>query len=139
MNNRQPRLKLAAPVQPEYALQESMTRVLRLELAREGRVTRHGVMWYSQDIANYGGEVPAARIARGICPGIPDTFVLWQGRAHYIELKTLIGEFSDHQKSVATAILLCGGKVGACCSVEQVLECLDTWAIPRNRRVRFAA
>lgn len=139
MTNRQQSFKLTAPVQPEHELQASMTKVLRLEIAREGRVTRHGVMWYSQDIADYGGEVPGTRIARGICPGIPDTFVLWKGLAHYIELKTLTGEFSEHQKSVASAILLSGGKVGACCTVEQVLECLDTWAIPRNRRVRFAA
>jgi hypothetical protein len=46
---------------------------------------------------------------------------------------------SEHQKAVASAVLLAGGRVAAVTSVEQLLDCLDAWGIPRSRRVRVAA
>ena len=70
---------------------------------------------------------------------IPASCCSWRGRGHFIEVKTDSGMLSEHQKAVASALLLAGGRVGAVTSVEQLLACLDEWQIPRAGRVRVAA
>ena len=124
---------------PEHPIHRQVAATLRLELAPPGRVSRFGVVWWSIDIADYGGEVPGTRIARGVVAGIPDTFVLWRGLAHMIELKADDGELSDAQRSIAAAVLASGGRVGVARDATETLACLDQWQIPRNRRVRIAA
>jgi hypothetical protein len=102
-------------------------------------VSRDGVCWYAVDHANYAGAVPGIRQGRGIVAGILDLFLLWRGQAYFIEIKTPDGQLSEAQKAVATAVLLAGGRVGAVASVEQLLDCLDEWRVPRAGRVRVAA
>ncbi|MFL5253254.1 MAG: hypothetical protein ACJ8AI_10235 [Rhodopila sp.] len=131
--------RLAAPVVPEHALQRSMADTLRLEIAPAGKVSRFGVCWYSIDQALYGGEVPGIRIGRGIVAGVPDTYMLWRGQSYFIEIKTPDGQLSEAQKAVASAVLMGGGHVGVVASVEQLLDALDEWRVPRARRVRVAA
>lgn len=98
-----------------------------------------GVVWWAIDAADYGGALPGIRIGRGIVAGLPDLFILFCGRAYFIELKTEVGELSDAQQSVCAAALAAHGRVGIARSVTEVLALLDGWAIPRNRRVRVAA
>lgn len=129
-----PRFQLTPPVVREHPLQEQMTKVLTIEIAPPGRV-RRGAMWYSVDHAAYSGEVPGARIGRGIIAGIPDTFLIYRGRAHYVEVKAADGQLSEHQKEVATAILLGGGLVGIATTVDELLICVDAWNIPRAHRI----
>jgi hypothetical protein len=131
--------RLTPPVVAEHPLQAQIARVLTLEIAPAGKVSKHGVTWYSVDHANYAGEVPGIRLGRGIVAGILDTFILFQGGAHFIELKTADGHLSEHQKAVATAVLVAGGRVGVATTAEQVLACLDAWSIPRNNRIKVAA
>jgi hypothetical protein len=131
--------RLAAPVVPEHALQRSMADTLRLEIAPAGKVSRHGVCWYAVDMANYAGAVPGIRQGRGIVAGVLDLFLLWRGQSYFIEIKTPDGQLSEAQKAVATAVLLGGGHVGVVASVEQLLDCLDEWRVPRAGRVRVAA
>jgi len=131
--------RLTAPVVREHPIQVAIARVLTIELAPPGKVSRHGVVWFSIDHANYAGEVPGIRISRGIIAGIPDTFVMWRGRTHLIEVKPLDGELSDAQKSVMAAVLAGGGSVGVVLGPDETLQCLDTWRIPRAGRVRIAA
>lgn len=129
--------RLTAPVVPEHPLQAQITKLLTIEIAPPGKVSKAGVCWFAIDHANYAGEVPGVRIGRGIVAGIPDVFVLYRGRTHYVELKTISGELSLAQQSVATAISVAGGRVGMATSAEQILWCLDEWRIPRHRRTHL--
>lgn len=123
----------------EHPIQSQIARVLTLEIAPAGKVSRAGVVWWSIDHANYAGEVPGVRLGRGIVAGIPDIFVLHRGMAHMIEIKADDGEMSDAQRSIAAAVLASGGRVGVARDATETLACLDQWQIPRNRRVRIAA
>ena len=131
--------RLTAPVVREHPLQSQIARVLTIELAPAGKVSAAGVVWFSIDHANYAGEVPGVRVGRGIIAGLPDTFVLWRGIAHLIEIKADDGELSDAQQSVIAAVLAAYGRVGVVRDAGETLGCLDQWAIPRNRRVSVAA
>lgn len=128
--------RLIAPVVPEHAIQKAVADVLRLELAPPGKVSKLGVVWYSIDHAAYSGEVPGLRIGRGIIAGILDLFVIACGRAHFIELKTPLGELSEAQRSVCSAVLAAGGLVGVARDAGEVLALLDAWGVPRAQRVR---
>lgn len=126
--------RLTPPTVLEHPLQAQIAKLLTIEIAPAGKVSKHGVVWFSIDHANYAGEVPGVRIGRGIIAGIPDTFVLYRGRVFFIEIKTPTGEFSTEQESVAAAISVAGGRVGVARSAEEVLACIDEWEIPRHRR-----
>ena len=128
------KFRLTAPIVPEHPLQTQIAKLLSIEIAPPGKVSRAGVCWFSIDHANYAGEVPGVRIARGIIAGIPDIFILHRGITYFIELKTIDGRLTDEQVSVATAVTIAGGRVGLATSAELVLACLDEWMIPRHRR-----
>jgi hypothetical protein len=131
--------RLTAPVVPEHAEQKAVTAVLRMEIAREGHVSEHGVVWFSIDMANVGDEVPGIRQARGVIAGVPDIIVLYQGRCGWIELKARDGVVSDPQRSMAATLLLSGCRIGVARDVDEVLAALDEWGVPRKRIVRIAA
>lgn len=135
-----PAYRLTPPKILEHAIQKQIADVLKLEIAPAGKVSRYGVVWWAVDHANYAGEVPGIRISRGIIAGLSDLFFLHVGRAHFIELKEpTAGELSEPQKSVLAALFAASGSIGVATSPEEVLRLLDAWAIPRNRRVAFAA
>jgi hypothetical protein len=127
--------RLTAPVVPEHAVQRQIVDVLRLEIAPAGKVSRLGVIWWSVDHANYAGEVPGIRVGRGIIAGIPDIFLLYRGRAHFIEIKTQAGVLSEPQKAVMAAILIGGGRCATVFDANMTTDALDEWGIPRNQRV----
>jgi hypothetical protein len=127
--------RLRAPVVREHPLQKQIADVLRRELGPPAKVSRFGVTWFCIDHANYAGEVPGVRIGRGIVSGIPDLFVLHRGRSHVIEIKADDGSLSEPQQSVLAAMLHTGTAAAVCRDWIEVLACLDTWEIPRNRRV----
>lgn len=131
--------KLRAPVVPEHSLQKQICDVLRLEIAPPGKVSKAGVCWYSIDMAAYSGEVPGIRIGRGVVAGVPDIFLTYQGRAHFIEIKTDAGELSLAQQSVCAALLVAGGKVGVVRDAAETIAMIDAWQIPRARRIREAS
>src|SRR6516164_426460 len=119
----------------EHPLQRQIADALRLEIAPPGKVSRDGVVWWSEDHASYAGTAPGARIGRGIVAGVPDLFVLHRGIAHMIEIKTPAGALSDPQRSVMAAVLASGGRVGVVRDAEEMLGLLDAWGIPRARRL----
>lgn len=131
--------RLTRPIVGEHPFQAQVASVLRLEIAPAGRISDHGVVWYSIDHADYAGSVPGIRVGRGVVAGIPDVFLLYSGISHFIELKRLDGILSDGQRALIVALAIAGGRVGAANSVEQVIECLDTWGIPRTRRTKLVA
>lgn len=130
------RFRLTAPVRREFPLQEQIAKLLSIEIAPPGRLSRQGVVWWAQDIANYAG-VPGARVARGIIAGVPDFFLCWHGRAHLIELKAEDGVLSDEQRMIAVTVIASHGRFAAVQSAEETLDVLDEWQIPRARRTTF--
>jgi hypothetical protein len=137
---RQRPFRLTQPVpdpvkQPrEHQLHKQIADALRLEIAPPGRVSGWGVVWWSIDIADYGGLVPATRTWRGVIAGIPDIFVLWRGRAYLAEVKTPVGVLSPAQQSVMSAVLAGGGHCGVVTDADAMLRLLDFWHIPRSGR-----
>jgi hypothetical protein len=127
--------RLLTERQPEHARQRTICTVLRLEIAREGHVSKHGVVWFCVDHANFGGKVPGTRQARGIIAGLPDLWVLYLGRVCGIELKADDGEMSPPQKEFANAMLLSNSRYAVARDEGDVLRILDHFGIPRNRRV----
>jgi hypothetical protein len=127
--------RLTAPVVPEHSLQKQICDVLRIEIAPPGKVSKHGVVWWAVDHANYAGEVPGIRIGRGIVAGLTDLFVLYQGRAYFPEIKTPVGVLSDAQQAVAAAVLAAGGRCAVVRDAADMLVALDAWGVPRARRV----
>ena len=134
---RRTQFKLVMPVVPEHSIQRTMTKVLTIEIAPAGKLSKFGVVWFSVDHANYAGEVPGVRVGRGMISGVPDTFFLYRGRAFLLELKSEDGSLSDEQKAVIAAATLAGVPVACANSMEQVLRALDIWGLPRKRRLMF--
>ena len=132
------RFRLQAPVASEHQQQRQVTDVMRLEFCREGHLSPHGVCWFSIDMAHYAG-VPGTRVARGICAGVPDTVLIWKGRAYWIEIKTDRGVLSDDQRVMCAALVLSGSHYAVVRDADELLVAIDEWGIPRNRRVRCAA
>jgi len=132
------KLRPPPPVR-EHPFHESVARVLTLEIARAGHVSRDGVVWWTVDAGVAEGALPGTALARGMISGVPDILIISAGQAFLIELKAADGEVRASQRSVLCAVLAAGGRVGVAASIEQVLACLDGWAIPRARRVRLAA
>lgn len=128
------RFTLTPPVVREHPLQRQVADVLRMEIAPPGRVSKFGVVWWSVDMANYAG-VPGTRVGRGIIAGVQDFYILYRGRAHHPELKTEDGVMTEPQQWVASAVICSGGKVAVVRDAKEMLEALDAWGIPRNRRV----
>ena len=118
-----------------HPLQRQIADALRLEIAPPGKVSRDGVVWWSEDHASYAGTAPGARTGRGIVAGVPDLFVLHRGIAHMVEIKTPAGELSDPQQSVMAAVLASGGRVGVVRDADEMLGLLDAWGIPREWRL----
>lgn len=127
--------KLTAPVVREPALHRQVADILRLELALPGRVSRHGVVWWSVDMAAYGGTAPGIRTARGCIAGVPDIVVLWRGKGCFIELKADDGRLSPEQQHVGFSVMVSGGLFAVARSVDEVIAVLDYWGIPRAHRI----
>jgi hypothetical protein len=131
--------RLTAPRVAEHSLQKQIVDVLRLEIAPPGKVSPHGVVFWSIDHANHAGEVPGIRVGRGIIAGCPDMLILHLGAAFMIEIKAPDGELSDAQRGVLAAVLAARGRVAVARDANEVLTILDYWKIPRNKRVKEAA
>jgi hypothetical protein len=129
------RFTLTAPVVREPVLHKQIADVLRWEIGPPGRVSRHGVTWWSIDMANYGGVAPGLRTGRGCIAGVPDLQVLWRGCAYFVELKARDGVLSVMQQTVATTLELVGCRFGVARDVDEVMELLDVWQIPREHRI----
>jgi hypothetical protein len=132
-----PAFKLRAPAPLEHPIQVQIAKVLTLELAPPRRVSAHGVVWYSIDHADFAGNVPGVRVARGVVAGILDTFILYRGLTHLIEIKTEDGILSDAQCEMIAACITGHARVGVCRDAIEVLACLDNWQIPRAHRVHL--
>ena len=130
---------LVASVVPKHQQHKKIARVLALELAPAGRLSRYRVMWFSIDHSASAALAPHERLELGIAPGQPDIMILCLGRAHMLWIKAEGGMLSDAQQSFITEASMTGTRVGVVRDAAEALACLDEWQIPRARRVRGAA
>jgi hypothetical protein len=139
--SKQPRFQLTAPRKPEHPLQEQVRKVLELEIAPPGKLSERGVCWYAVDHASYHGEVPGARMARGVVAGLPDNWFHWGGQSGCIELKAKAdaAQLSEPQRERLPILAQSGVLVAVCNDPWQVLQVLDAWGVPRARRTSVAA
>jgi hypothetical protein len=128
--------KLTAPVVREPMLHKQIADSLRIEIAPPGRVSLHGVTWWSVDMAAYAGTVPGIRTGRGCIAGVPDMIVLYRGTAFFLEVKALDGVLSSAQQTVGIAILMTGAHYGVVRNASEAIALLDEWEIPRAHRIR---
>jgi hypothetical protein len=127
------RFSLTAPVVREGPIHSQIAGAFRLAICAPGKVSRQGVTWWSVDMAAYVGNAPGIRTSHGCISGVPDIIVVWQGRAHFIEVKAEDGEgLSLDQRSVATAILIAGASFGAARDAPEALALLAEWNIPHK-------
>ena len=133
---RSPLFKLTAPTIREWPQHKQIADVLAREIAPAGRISRHCVMWFSIDHADYAG-IAATRVGRGIIAGIPDIFIIWLGQSYLIEIKADDGIASNAQRSIIAGLIIGGTKVAAARDARDVLAILDEWGIPRANAVRL--
>lgn len=81
--------------------------------------------------AGGGGRFRGAQLKRaGLTPGVPDIMILHKGLALFIELKTEKGRVSLAQADAHQAIILAGGAVAVCRSLDEVANALRVWNVP---------
>lgn len=129
------KFKFKTPIVREAPLHRQIADVLRLELGAPGRVSRRGVTWWSIDMSNFADVAPGLRTGRGAIAGVPDLQLLHRGRAFFIELKAEDGILSEAQRGVATCLACCDVPFGVARDVDEVLQLIDAWEIPREHRV----
>lgn len=132
------RWQLRGPEPAEHDIQVQVCRVLGIELAAPGHLSAHRVVWFCVDHAHFAG-IPAARVGRGIIAGIPDVYLNWRGRAHWIELKRPGGVVSEAQQWLIPVLDASEARIGLACSAFEVLGLLDAWEIPRRGLIKDAA
>lgn len=77
-----------------------------------------------------------ARLKReGMVAGVPDICVIYQGRAHWCELKSLKGSISPAQKATHKRLRECGCGVMVCRSLADVELFLDGMGVPLRAHV----
>ena len=103
---------------PEAALQRACVALLSLM----PDPAKGGPYWTAINPAPPKGRIQGA-IAKslGARAGVPDILIVWQGRAHFIELKAKAGRLSPAQVQASEEINHAGGSV-------QVARTLDEFA-----------
>ncbi len=93
--------------------------------------------YWSSSAAGGGGAIRGAKLRRmGYRKGHPDIEIIWQGKAHYIELKTAAGVVSGEQEQVHAELLAAGAWVAVCRSPEDVEDTLRGWSMPLRATMR---
>lgn len=119
--------------QPEQKLHIAVAEYLKLVLLPQ-------TFWTSIDHAGGGFTVGRYRKARGVKKGLPDIYILNNGWSYHIELKTEGGKLEPEQLACHQWIVMAGGKIAICRSVNDVANTLADWGIrTRDASVRKAA
>lgn len=109
----------------EAAIQLSIVKYLDAVLPRS-----HRVFAVPNAATRTVGGRPANAVA-GLRRGVPDLVIVGSARAYFLEVKTLKGRLSDHQKEWADWCLVSGLMPWACVhSLDEVRVCLAHWNIP---------
>lgn len=114
---------------PEQLLHQAVARYLDLALPADS--------WWTTIPLGGGGRLRGAILnGMGAKKGAPDIFIVYEGRAHFIELKAKRGALTDAQIACHKAIMdaFCP-VVRVCRSIGEVEAVLKYWNIPVRARV----
>lgn len=109
---------------PEDDLQCAIVQHLKLRGAPS-------VLWYAVPNGSYKSQRSAARFKRqGLVAGIPDlAFVLADGRAAFVELKSRTGRLSPEQKAVLARLDAMQVPYLVSSNLDEVLGTLKMWGV----------
>jgi len=74
-------------------------------------------------------------LAIGMKAGIPDHCIVFEGKAYFLEVKTLKGRVSEAQAQMHEQLRSAGSKVEVVRSVEEVERALLEWKFPLRSRL----
>lgn len=103
---------------PERQIQAAIVRFLRLALPADA--------WVG---AIPGGDGRATRTP-GYVAGTPDLLIVWQGAAHFIEVKSATGRLADMQWDQCAKLIGCEALAEVARSVDDAERICRRWGIP---------
>jgi hypothetical protein len=89
--------------------------------------------------ANFGGDraLAAMQMAnlkkKGFVPGVPDIFLVHDGKTYTIELKAPGGSVSEKQMEVRAKLDDAGAFTAVCDSLDAALRCLEAWKLLKGQ------
>jgi hypothetical protein len=89
--------------------------------------------------ANFGSDraLAAMQMAnlkkKGFVPGVPDIFLVHDGRTYTIELKAPGGSPSEKQLEVRAKLDDAGAFTAVCDSLDSALRCLEAWKLLKGQ------
>lgn len=114
---------------PEEALQRAVAQYLDLALPTDA-------VWFH--VPNGGGRSKAEAgvlKAMGVKAGVPDIYILHNGKSLFIELKPPKRYLSNAQKEMTRKLLLANARVDVCRSLDQVISTCEFF-IPEMVKVQ---
>lgn len=115
---------------PEQQLHQAVARYLDLALPADSWWTTIGHGW-----GKLGKATAGIGKSCGIKAGVPDILILYNGTAHFLELKSGTGRLSKVQQAAADAIINTHAHWALCRSLNDVTFFLKAWSIPTRARV----
>ena len=94
--------------------------------------------WWTTFPAGGGGKIRGRNLKRvGLKAGVPDVLIVYQGRAHWIELKGLKGKLSREQHDTIAWLSRAGCDFPCVCrNLDNVEFALNAWSIPLRARFK---
>src|SRR5262245_3212885 len=94
---------------------------------------RPGVWWTHIPLGGLRSKVEAAIMrGLGVTRGCPDLLIVFEGRAHFLELKAPHGRVSAAQHECHEALRAAGATVAVASNIDEALELLESWEILRS-------
>lgn len=109
---------------PEQAFQIALCKLLKAALPSDA-------FYFAVPNAGKRGVVDAAMQKRaGLIGGVPDLCIVWQGKAHFLELKTKMTGLTEKQRECCLNLRIAGAKVAVARTVDEALDHLRAFGIP---------
>jgi hypothetical protein len=95
-----------------------------------------GVFAFHPANGGYRKPVEAARLkGMGVVAGVPDVFIVHNGRCYALELKAEGGRATDKQLACIAALREAGAHTAITEGLDRALEVLENWGLLRGQRV----
>jgi hypothetical protein len=93
-----------------------------------------GLFWYAVPNGGVRSKITAAIMkGTGTRPGVPDLAFLHEGRAFFLEIKTLTGRATEHQLQAISDINRAGGYAAIGQGIDACLNILSQWGLVRGQ------
>jgi hypothetical protein len=92
-----------------------------------------GLFWYAVPNGGVRSKVEAAIMkSTGTRRGVPDLAFLHEGKAFYLEVKSLTGRATEHQLQAISDINRAGGYAAIGQGIDACLQILQQWGLVRG-------